>query len=238
MNIVGNLTQGKTPVPLFTPSITFDFHVSPTGFTGSRNRGFPSFEATRTVGGQTRFIVKSPEGSGFFAPFCLGLGSAEMNSSERVEFARRRAAMQFLWNALAATGVFLPVFFAVAPIEGLARGADLSGGFKAHFGFALYLYVAFVVPVILGSLVHTVFLLMIPATWPRPRQRVAAIALSPLLPATVLVIGGLSGSALLLERIMATAVATIAYGLLSRMKLGAGQDTDSTLLRKESHGMS
>lgn len=142
--------------------------------------------------------------------------------------------MQFIWNALAGAGIFLPVFFAVVPLEGLARGADLSGGFKAHFGFALYLYVAFVVPVILGSLVHTVSLLMIPDTWPKARRRIAAIALSPLLPATVLLIGGLSGSALLLERAVATAVATIGYGSFCKTSLGTSHDVGSTLIGKES----
>jgi hypothetical protein len=75
---------------------------------------------------------------------------------------------------------------------------------------------------------------MIPDTWQKARRRIAAIALSPLLPATVLLIGGLSGSALLLERAVATAVATIAYGSFCRTSLGTSRDAGSTLIGKES----
>ena len=143
--------------------------------------------------------------------------SNTMLDSERKTSNRRRMAKLFVWNALVGAVIFLPVFLVVVPIEGLVRGANLSGGFNPHFGYALFLYVAEVIPVIIGSLVNTVALIMIPSTWSKAQKRVTAICLSPLLPSTLLLIGGLSGSDILLERIVATAVATISYGVFCRV---------------------
>ena len=145
-----------------------------------------------------------------------------MSGFRDVRSVREKVAKMFFRNALGGAGIFLPVFLAVVPLEGLVRGADLAGEFNAHFGYALYLYVAFVIPVVLGSLVNSVTLLLIPDRWSKSRQRVAAISLSPIVPATVLAIGGLGGSALLLERIVATVVATLSYGAFCGSSLDVG----------------
>ena len=60
--------------------------------------------------------------------------------------------------------------------------AEFKGKHPLHFGYALFLYVAEVIPVIIGSLVNTVALIMIPSTWSKAQKRVTAICLSPLLP--------------------------------------------------------
>ena len=69
IDIVGSLTQSlMRPVPLsWIPSITFGVTVSPSGTTGYRDRGYPSFELTRTINGSTEVLFKSKEVS----PFCL-----------------------------------------------------------------------------------------------------------------------------------------------------------------------
>jgi hypothetical protein len=128
-----------------------------------------------------------------------------------------RALTLCLRNALLSAFVFLPVLLLVAPLEGAALGAPLEGGFSPHVGYALFLYVAFVVPVILGSLVHSLAVLLASVAVPAARPTIVAFVCSPLLCATLFLIGGVDGASLLLERPAATATATVAYGLASAL---------------------
>jgi hypothetical protein len=91
----------------------------------------------------------------------------------------------------------------------------LEGG--GHVGYALFLYVAFAVPVLLGSFVHSAAIVLVHEVAPAARIPTAAFLLSPLLCITIRLIGGADGASLLLERPASALVATIAYGLASAL---------------------
>ena len=115
-------------------------------------------------------------------------------------------------NALLSLVVFLPVLLLVVPVEDAVYGVDLGVEPAAQVGIALSLYVVFALPVLLGSLAHSA--LAIIGGWGGVgtlSQR--TFVLAPALPLFTLLIGGLEGSGLLLERPLATVVATLLYAV-------------------------
>ncbi|MBT8480996.1 MAG: hypothetical protein HKP36_05370 [Myxococcales bacterium] len=118
-------------------------------------------------------------------------------------------------NAILSALVFLPVFLVGVALEGMIRFGSLEGG--GHFGYALFLYVAYAVPVVLGSFVHSVAVILVCTAAPAARRQTVVFLLSPLLCVTVLLLGGADGAAVVLERPAAALLATIAYGLASAL---------------------
>lgn len=108
------------------------------------------------------------------------------------------------------------MFLLGIPLEGiLLLGIPLEGG--GHVGYALFLYVAWSVPVVLGSFVHSVAMVLVYEAAPAARMPTVAFLLSPLLCITLLLMGGADGASALLERPAAALGATIAYGLASAL---------------------
>ncbi len=120
-------------------------------------------------------------------------------------------------NILLGALVFLPVFLVSASFEVWLRGGEQEAEFAYHLGGSLIVFIAFLLPVVAGSVVHSLALLFIPKAWPLKRRRVTAVVLAPLLPVTVLMIGGLGGAAFIWVYFGATIVSTVAYGLTARL---------------------
>jgi len=115
-----------------------------------------------------------------------------------------------LRNLLLAAVVFLPLFLVVNVAELKLRGVALSEPVWYHASGAVVVYLGLLLPVLLGAVVHSAALLLIPAGAAERTRRVAAVALATLLPLTVI----LSGLAPYLSDFPGSAViATLAYGL-------------------------
>ena len=123
-----------------------------------------------------------------------------------------------LWNALMSAIVFLPVLLVVTQIEALFWGSRLEGGIIYHLGSGLYLYMSYLLLVVGGSVVHSLALILVPPAWSRDKQRLAVVLLSPLLPATILLIARLAGGWTFLPYAwVAMTVATVTYGLCAKV---------------------
>lgn len=120
-------------------------------------------------------------------------------------------------NVLMGALVFLPVFLVIIPLEVWLHGAQQEADFLVHLGGALNLFMAFLLPVAAGAVAHSLALFAIPRAWPRARRRVTAVVLAPVLPATVLLIGGLGGASFIWTYFGATITATVVYGLSVRL---------------------
>jgi hypothetical protein len=125
-----------------------------------------------------------------------------------------------LWNALMAAVVFLPVFLVVAAAELRVRGAPpLEGEFSYHLSSAAVIYLTMLLPVLLGALVHSGAILLIPPAWSPWRRRAAAIALAALVPLTVIVLR-LPGEGMLSFLVVGSAMATVIFGAACTTRLG------------------
>ncbi len=91
----------------------------------------------------------------------------------------------------------LPVFFAMVWLQAFVR--QVAGA--ADVGYAIetggVYYVANVVPVLAGGLVHQLLWLLFPRDWSRTRRRLAAFVCAPVIPLAVLFSWGGSGARLL-----------------------------------------
>jgi len=127
-----------------------------------------------------------------------------------------------LRNLLLAALVFLPVFLLANVAELKLRGVAFSEPVSYHASGAVVVYVGLLIPVLLGAIVHSAGLLLIPPGASKSARRIAAVALASLVPFTAILSGlaaylsGLPGSA---------AVATLAYGLCCTTQLGRGSTT-------------
>jgi hypothetical protein len=121
------------------------------------------------------------------------------------------------WNALMSAVVFLPAFLLVLPMEAMLLGVALDGSVMSNFGSAVPLYVMYVVPVVTGSVIHTVALGVVSPRWGRSRSRLAAVLFAPLLPVSVIVLWAEGGGIILVLRIWSVLVATVAYGSCVRI---------------------
>jgi hypothetical protein len=118
--------------------------------------------------------------------------------------------------------VFLPFFLLMNVAELKLRGVALSEPVWYHASGALVVYLGLLLPVLMGAVVYSAALLLIPSGAAERTRRVAAVALAALLPSTVILSGfapylsGFPGS---------TAVATLAYGLFCTHRMGRGRAT-------------
>lgn len=129
----------------------------------------------------------------------------------------RSKNMSFLWNTLMSLIVFLPAFLLVAMVEAALHGIRSEGSITYHLDVAMLLYISYGLPVVGGSLVYSLALVAVPSSWPAGRQQLAAVLLSPLLPATIMVIAKVAGGITFFpEHPIATTVATLLYGLSSK----------------------
>ena len=125
-----------------------------------------------------------------------------------------RATLVFVArNTLFSMIIFMPVWLFCIPIEGVIAGFDLTDDVAVHVGWALFLYVVFLLPAALGSLFHSALVLVSWWCGARAAPGRSTSVLAPALPLFVIFLGGPEGSALLIERPMATGVATLAYAV-------------------------
>jgi len=116
-------------------------------------------------------------------------------------------------NLLMAAGVFLPVFLISEVVELELRGVDLTKpSIRYHASAAIVIYVSMLLPILLGSVVHSAALLLVPRAVPRWIRRIATIALASLLPFTVILLD-LSEAFALTGYWVSTFLATVAYGI-------------------------
>jgi hypothetical protein len=121
-----------------------------------------------------------------------------------------------LRNLLLAAVVFLPLFLVVNVAELKLRGVGLSESVWYHASGAVVVYLGLLLPVLLGAIVHSAALLLIPSGAAERTRRVAAVALATLLPFTVI----LSGLAPYLSDFPGSvAIATLAYGLICATRM-------------------
>jgi hypothetical protein len=118
--------------------------------------------------------------------------------------------------------VAMPLFFVLTWIQGLlgqaARATDL--GYVAETGGVYYL--SNLIPVLVGGLIHQIFWLVLPRTWPSARRRIVALLLAPVIPVAVLLAwGGSAGS--LLYFAVPMLVTLVVYVLLIRLPSAPAQ---------------
>jgi hypothetical protein len=112
-------------------------------------------------------------------------------------------------------GLFLPVFVLGIQVELKVRGF-LEGDLLNHLGGALVIYVSIVLPILLGSIVHSAGTLLIPKGASPFTWRIVAIILAFLLPLTVILLN-LAGRLVLLHYWGPALFATLVYGTISAM---------------------
>ena len=121
----------------------------------------------------------------------------------------KRLIRGLLRNLLLAAVIFLPLFLLANVAELRLRGVAFSEPASYHASAAVVIYLGLLLPVLLGAIVHSVALLLIPSRAAASTMRIAAVALAPLIPFIVIFSGlapylsGFPGS---------TAIATLAYG--------------------------
>ena len=119
-------------------------------------------------------------------------------------------------NMMLLAALALPLFFALVWLQALfnrGEGAtDVGGAVEAG---GVY-YLANVVPVTLGGLIHQVLWVLLPRGWSQARRRIVAFASSPLIPLAVLLSWG-GSAAHLMGLAMPMVLALAAYALVLRL---------------------
>jgi len=123
----------------------------------------------------------------------------------------------FFWNAIMSAVVFLPVFLVMAQFQALLLvGPPTRTTFLTELSNAIYFYLIFVLPLMLGSLVYSAVALLIPNRWILKYRRLTAVLLSILLPVTVFLLN-LPGGLAYQPFYVPTVVAIILYGMCARI---------------------
>ncbi len=131
----------------------------------------------------------------------------------------KKLIIGLLKRLLLATVVFLPIFLFANVAELKFRGVALSEPVLYHLSVAIVLYVAMLLPVLLGAIAHTATLLLIPLSAAASTRRIANVVLAPVLPITAI----LSGLAPYLSDFLGSiAIATLAYGLCCNIRIRRG----------------
>jgi hypothetical protein len=121
----------------------------------------------------------------------------------------------FLWNAGMVAAVFLPIFLVLARLQSLFLVGE-SRSFLSDVLEGLYLYLLFLFPLILASVIYTAILFIVPPRWTMIQRRSVAILLAFILP--VIVYGlNLPGGLLYIPFYVPTLFATVTYGLFTRV---------------------
>ena len=122
----------------------------------------------------------------------------------------------FLWNAFIAAAMFLPVFLVALEFELRLRGEPGSTNLIDFLDSAAYTYLLLVVAMVLASLVYSLASLLLPYGFVERYPRLAALAVTPVIPASLLLFA--QGAALFLWiYLFSTIVAMIAYGMCARV---------------------
>ncbi len=135
---------------------------------------------------------------------------------------------KFVWNALMAAAVFLPSFLILNYIMALFLvGPPRVTPLQTEIGDAITIYLLFLLPLVLASFVYTLVSMLVPASWPVTRRRLAAVLLAPLLPVTVFVLNLPGGFVYIAPHMLRpigtvvfylpTVIAVILYGMFTHV---------------------
>lgn len=130
----------------------------------------------------------------------------------------KRIAKTFFRNAIMVAVVFLPAFIIMSMVQVLVlAGVPTRTTPLTELSNWFYFYLIFLPPLLLSSLVYTTVLLLVPRNWSLRIRRLAAILITPLLPATVYFLN-LWGGVVYLPFFIPTIIALILYGLYVRIE--------------------
>jgi hypothetical protein len=125
--------------------------------------------------------------------------------------------MKALWlrvlvQAVLVAAIFIPTHLLAMIVEIAVRYPERSEGVDT-LPEVIFVWILFL-PMMAAGMVHGLVAALIPSGWSHWTRLVATIALSPIVPATV-IIGGIQGDSMLRVFWMSTAIATVCYGLAS-----------------------
>lgn len=125
----------------------------------------------------------------------------------------RRMAREGGRNLLLVAVLFLPLFLLGAVAETSLRvgAAAFQESLGYHASGAAVIYLSMLLPALLGSVVHSGALALMPHELSRTQKRVAAVFLAPLVP-LVFILHSIGGWPLLWSFPISTAIGTLAYG--------------------------
>ncbi len=115
---------------------------------------------------------------------------------------------------MAAT-VFLPTFLIISRIQVLLLIGD-PFRFPNEIAEGVYMYILFMLPLMLASLVYSAALLLFRFCWTFVPRRLAALVLAPLLPLTVYLFN-LPGGLIYGPFFIPTVIAMILFGITARI---------------------
>lgn len=119
--------------------------------------------------------------------------------------------------------IALPLFFLLAWIGDLIRGADWSRDSGYALGTVALFYLVSIVWVLLGGLVHQLVLIILPRTWSARWRRLVAVASTPIIPAVLLLFGGAVWA--VPSYSLPALISMVVYALLIRLPEARGDTT-------------
>jgi hypothetical protein len=126
-------------------------------------------------------------------------------------------AKRFWVNGLLSAIVFLPSFLILSWLQGVVvDGWPSNKSVVADISAALFFYVYFIVPVILGSVVYTIVSFFVPGKWSAFWRRSIAIVLALLVPGIDLVFK-IAGDRIYESFLIPMVIAAVLYGILSHI---------------------
>lgn len=130
----------------------------------------------------------------------------------------RKLILIVFWNLATVAVVFLPVFLVSMEFELRLRGAPGSDTLLWFLGSAAYTYLLFVLPLALASLVYSVSSLLLPYSFVERHPRLAGLAVTPVIPASLLLLH--EGAAIILWTSFSTVIAMFAFGIVASIDRG------------------
>jgi hypothetical protein len=115
------------------------------------------------------------------------------------------------WLALVA----FPAFFLLVWIQALIGGAEGSRDLGYVLETGGFYYLAYVMYVLLGGLVHQISLLFLPRSWSPSQRRGAAVLLTPVIPLLLILLGEWAHT--IAEFLIPIILTLVIYGLLIRL---------------------
>jgi hypothetical protein len=130
---------------------------------------------------------------------------------------------QLLRNIVLIAIVYLPVFVGLLPFEGAVyQGAPKNIDIVRAVSDGLFIYFALLPSLIVGAIIYTFAIYLVPVRWRISHPRLVTIFLSFLVPGAVIIFN--LPWALLFRTRVATIVASLAYGCFARAPV-AEKDT-------------
>lgn len=127
----------------------------------------------------------------------------------------KKLLARIAWNALMIAVVYLPVFLGLAAFDLILQQDLHERDFARTVGDMAFYYIFMMIPLIASSFTYSLVLLVVPVQWSSNYRRVAAVLLSPLVPATVILLD--LPWAPLLQVHFATIIATTTYGMFTKV---------------------